>query len=90
MQFLLTLRAQVEAHEVATLRHEEALAELNARHDALVAQSERQRQELEQRLAALARKFEESLDRLTDNREIISGIKAFLRMVRDPAPLPVE
>lgn len=85
---VLKLRDQVEAHEAATLRHEEAITELNNRHDALVAQAERQRQELEQRLAALARKFEESLDRLTDNRELIAGIKAFLRMIRGETPGP--
>lgn len=85
---VLKLRAQVEEHELATKRHEEAIEALNTRHDALVAQTERQRQELEQRLSALARKFEESLDRLTDNRELISGIKAFLRMIRGEAPGP--
>ena len=39
-------------------------------------------------MTALTRKFDESLDRLTDNRELIAGIKAFLRMIRgdsDPA-----
>jgi hypothetical protein len=30
----------------------------------------------------VARKFEETIDRLTDNQEIISGIKAFLRLVQ--------
>lgn len=85
---VLKLRGQVEAHEAATRRHDEALAELSARHEALLAQSERQRLELEQRLAALARKFEDSLERLTDNRELIAGIKAFLRMIRGEAPGP--
>ena len=36
------------------------------------------------RLDAVIRKFDESLDRLTDNREVIAGLKAFLRLVRDP------
>ena len=36
----------------------------------------------DRRLASVARRFEETLDRLTDNREIVSGLKAFLRMVR--------
>lgn len=85
---VLRLRGQVEAHELATERHTKALTELGERHEALVAQAERQRLELEQRLAALARKFEDSLDRLTDNRELIAGIKAFLRMIRGEAPGP--
>jgi hypothetical protein len=38
--------------------------------------------ENQRRLDALARKFEETIDRLTDNQEIISGIKAFLRLVQ--------
>ena len=65
----------------------ETLATLRGEHDAAVLRADRQRSELDLKIAALARKFEESLDRLTDNRELISGIKAFLRMVRDPAPL---
>jgi hypothetical protein len=36
------------------------------------------------RLDTVARKFDEALDRLTDNREVISGLKAFLRLVREP------
>ncbi|HEY0132940.1 MAG TPA: hypothetical protein VGB85_02635 [Nannocystis sp.] len=85
---VLKLRAQVEAHEAAVEQHKERLRELDARNEALGAQLERQRLDLEQRMTALTRKFEESLDRLTDNRELIAGIKAFLRMIRgdsDPA-----
>ena len=40
--------------------------------------------EAHRRLDAVIRKFDESLDRLTDNREVIAGLKAFLRLVRDP------
>ena len=83
---VLKLRTQVEAHEQAVKDHKEELEEQAKRHAALTAQLERQRVDLEQRLSALARKFEESLDRLTDNRELISGIKAFLRMIRGEAP----
>ena len=38
----------------------------------------------QRKLDAVARKFEETIDRLTDNQEIISGIKAFLRLVQSP------
>ena len=85
---VLKLRAQVEAHEVAVERHKELLREHDERHVALTAQLERQRLDLEQRVTALTRKFEESLDRLTDNRELIGGIKAFLRMIRGEASPP--
>lgn len=40
----------------------------------------------QRRLDAVARKFEETIDRLTDNQEIISGIKAFLRLVQPARP----
>lgn len=36
----------------------------------------------ERRLEGVSRKFGETIDRLTDNQEIISGIKAFLRLVQ--------
>jgi chromosome segregation ATPase len=38
--------------------------------------------ELERKLSSLARTFEETVDRLTDNQQIISGIKAFLRLLQ--------
>jgi len=41
-------------------------------------------QENGRKLDAVARKFEETIDRLTDNQEIIAGIKAFLKMVQTP------
>ena len=61
----------------------EELEELRKQHAELAEQTGKQRVELEGKIAALTRKFEESLDRLTDNRELISGIKAFLRMIRE-------
>ena len=79
---VLKLRAQVEAHEIAVELYKAQLTEHAARNDALAAQLERQRLDLEQPMTALTRKFEESLERLTDNRELIAGIKAFLRMIR--------
>jgi hypothetical protein len=80
---VMKMRGQVDAHEAATLQLEQALKQLREQHDELAARSDRQRAELEQKFTALARKFEDSLDRLTDNRELISGIKAFLRMIRE-------
>ncbi|MEZ4449692.1 MAG: hypothetical protein R3B09_09440 [Nannocystaceae bacterium] len=80
---VMKLRGLVESHEELVKRHEEALAELRKAQDELVGQVGKQRADLEAKVSALARKFEESLDRLTDNRELISGIKAFLRMIRE-------
>jgi hypothetical protein len=38
--------------------------------------------ELDRRLDALARQFEDTVAHLTDNQEVIAGIKAFLRLLR--------
>ncbi|TXS19210.1 hypothetical protein EAO70_10280 [Streptomyces sp. adm13(2018)] len=38
--------------------------------------------ETDRRIAALAREFESTVNRLTDNEEIITGLKAFLRLLR--------
>jgi len=80
---VMKLRGQVAHHEVAVTKLEEDLKQLREEHDQLTTRADRQRVELEQKIGALARKFEDSLDRLTDNRELISGIKAFLRMIRE-------
>ncbi|MDC0675406.1 hypothetical protein [Nannocystis radixulma] len=80
---VMKLRGQVANHEVAVEKLEEELKKLREEHDQLTTRTDRQRVELEQKIGALARKFEDSLDRLTDNREIIAGIKAFLRMIRE-------
>lgn len=82
---VMKLRGMVEAHEAAVTRFEEEIAAMRRQHEELQAAVDRQRADLEGRIGALARKFEESLDRLTDNQELISGIKAFLRMVREPS-----
>jgi hypothetical protein len=38
--------------------------------------------ELDRRLDAVGRQFEDTISRLTDNQEVIAGIKAFLRLLR--------
>jgi hypothetical protein len=50
------------------------------------AQGQQRAAELERRLSAVARRFEETIDRLTDNQQIISGIKAFLRLIQQGGP----
>lgn len=37
---------------------------------------------LDHQLDAIARRFEDTVNRLTDNQEVIAGIKAFLRLLR--------
>lgn len=67
--------------------HARALADL--RHELACVRTEGQNrsEEHQRKLDAVARRFEETIDLLTDNQEIISGIKAFLRLVQRPGPL---
>jgi hypothetical protein len=61
-----------------------ALTLLQTEHERLSAAMIAGDRDSQRRLDAVARKFEETIDRLTDNQEIISGIKAFLRLVEVP------
>ncbi|MDG4864045.1 hypothetical protein P8605_38490 [Streptomyces sp. T-3] len=86
---VVELRAQVE-HTLTGMRILEdkaeeqyrALAELRRAHDALTMTAYRRADEADRRFTALARQFEDTVDRLTDNEEIITGLKAFLRLLR--------
>lgn len=69
------LRATTEQLHSADLATEERLADLSV----TTARSAR---ELDRRLDALGRQFEDTVAQLTDNREVIAGIKAFLRLLR--------
>lgn len=80
---VMKLRGQVERSVADVERIDETIKEMKEQHAAYVLLADKQRAELEGKLAAVTRKFEESLDRLTDNRELIAGIKAFLRMIRE-------
>lgn len=59
-----------------------ALAELRGTVDALGVAQEAAARSTDRRLSDIAREFESAVDRLTDNQEIISGVKAFLRLLR--------
>ncbi|MHC5904230.1 hypothetical protein ACVNF4_10040 [Streptomyces sp. S6] len=75
------------AHQVLEEKAEEqyrALAELRRTVDALTATTYQRAEETDRRLAALGREFEATIDRLTDNKEIIAGVRAFLRLLRTP------
>lgn len=70
-----TLVATVEQHRVE-------LAGLVKEDGRLRSEMEARTDDARRRLDAVARRFKETIDRLTDNQEIISGIKAFLRLVQ--------
>lgn len=59
-----------------------ALAELRRVTDALGLSAHQRADATDHRIAALAREFEATVNRLTDNEEIIGGLKAFLRLLR--------
>lgn len=72
-----------------------ALAELRRTMDALTASMYARADDVDRRIVALGREFEATVNRLTTNEEIISGVKAFLRLMRSedlgapgPAPAP--
>ncbi|MEV7391374.1 hypothetical protein [Streptomyces sp. NPDC091215] len=58
-----------------------ALAELRRAVDALSMSTFERAEEADRRIAALGREFESTVNRLTDNQEIIAGVKAFLRLL---------
>ncbi|MEV4937119.1 hypothetical protein [Streptomyces zaomyceticus] len=59
-----------------------ALAELRRTVDAVGLSAHQRADETDRKIAALAREFEATVNRLTDNEEIITGLKAFLRLLR--------
>ncbi len=73
---------KADAEHIRTLQH--AQHELVQQLKTLETSSLARSTEAHRRLDSVARKFDEALDRLTDNREVISGLKAFLRLVREP------
>ncbi|WP_329112921.1 hypothetical protein [Streptomyces sp. NBC_01465] len=63
------------------------LAELRRAHDALTHTAYQQADEADRRITGLARQFEQTVDGLTDNEEIITGLKAFVRLLRSGQPV---
>jgi hypothetical protein len=90
---VVTLTAQVdELTETATTLTRE-VERLRADLDAARAAAETGDHDLDRRITLIVRRFDETVDRLGDNQEIITGLKAFLRLVRDdrePAPRPLQ
>ncbi|WP_250292439.1 hypothetical protein [Streptomyces atroolivaceus] len=60
----------------------QALAEVRRTLDALNVSVQGRADGADRKIDALAREFESTVDRLTDNQEIIAGLKAFLRLLR--------
>lgn len=85
---VMKLKTEMEAAKEADRRHQEEVKHLTERLAELETTSLLRVNDANRRLDAVARKFDETLDRLTDNREVISGLRAFLRLVREAPPHP--
>ena len=67
---------QLDARAAAHDQLEQRMALTESRLDARLAEANR-------RLELVTRRFDETIGQLTDNKEIISGLRAFLRLVRE-------
>ena len=85
---VMKLVSDVEALLRTQGEHSDQLLHAQQEHARLQMEVHQRSDEAKRKLDAVARRFEETIDRLTDNQEIISGIKAFLRLVQQPGPLP--
>lgn len=75
---VVALAANVRRLESSMHERTRADAELTKRCDSLSRSDAERQQQLEQ----VARRFEQTVDRLTDNRELVSGLKAFVRLLQ--------
>jgi hypothetical protein len=76
------LKAEVKQLREKAAAFEKAEEALRNRLGKEETRAEARARDLERRVVALGRVFEETVDRLTDNQQILGGIKAFLRLVR--------
>ncbi|MCX5401516.1 hypothetical protein [Streptomyces sp. NBC_00102] len=76
------LTAGAKALEERVEEQYRALAELRRTADTSALSAHRRADEADRRIEALAREFESTVNRLTSNEEIITGLKAFLRLLR--------
>ncbi|TMR17654.1 hypothetical protein ETD86_22955 [Nonomuraea turkmeniaca] len=83
---VLALRDQVAALHATTERLEREFTRLTADLAAARHGLELADHDLGRRMTLMTRRFDETVDGLADNHEVITGLKAFLRLVRaDPA-----
>ncbi|MFC4122656.1 hypothetical protein [Nonomuraea zeae] len=83
---VIALREQVLALETTTERLRRDVEEVAAGLAAATGRLESADHDLGRRMTLMARRFDETVDGLGDNQEVITGLKAFLRLVRsDPA-----
>jgi hypothetical protein len=79
------MRARLDAADSLSQQLRTETEELRSRLEAEAAARSEEARELRERQNALAREFEVTASRLTDNREVISGIQAFVRLIAGSA-----
>ncbi|HET6737576.1 MAG TPA: hypothetical protein VFH76_01530 [Kribbella sp.] len=80
---LENLQADLDMLTDASAEQHRQLARLEQAQAAAGALADTRDRALHAKVDAHARQFEHSLSRLTDNQEVIAGLKAFLRLVRE-------
>jgi hypothetical protein len=79
------MRARLQSAEGIARELRTETEDLRTRLEAEAAERAEEARELRERQNALAREFEVTASRLTDNREVISGIQAFVRLIAGSA-----
>lgn len=79
-----SLQADVQAHETVLKGHAESHHELERRLTDTELRLDARLADANRRLELIARRFDETVGQLTDNKELIAGLRAFLRLVRQP------
>jgi hypothetical protein len=90
---VVTLTCRVDELVETTQKLTRDVELLQADLEAVKHATETRDHDLDRRITLMARRFEETVDGLGDNQEIITGLKAFLRLLRDdrePSPHPLE
>ncbi|MGW1988561.1 hypothetical protein [Embleya sp. NPDC001921] len=77
-----TLESKVESLDERTRELSETVAQLRTATEQDAERATERHHATDRKIDALGRRFEDTVSRLTDNQEVISGIKAFLRLLR--------
>ena len=80
---VLAMREEVTQHSLEMHAAREEIRDLRASLATEQNARERETRELREGQASIAREFESTLARLTDNQEVIKGIQAFVRLIGD-------
>jgi hypothetical protein len=87
---ILALKARLDAAEAGVSGLDTETRRLAQELDRLAVLVRQRDDQLEARIHAMGRKFEDTLGSLTDNQEVINGIRAFLRLLREDRDAGVQ